>query len=89
MESIGRTPINETEVSIEALPFEFMLNALRLVDGVPAALFAERTGLSLASISGALKRAVDRGLLDPDPARLRPTELGLRFLSDLQEGFLG
>jgi oxygen-independent coproporphyrinogen-3 oxidase len=56
---------------------------------VPAALFAERTGLSLASIGGALQRAVDRGLLDPDPARLRPTELGLRFLNDLQEGFLG
>ncbi|MCX7201316.1 MAG: radical SAM family heme chaperone HemW, partial [Burkholderiales bacterium] len=85
----GQAVEDERTLSRADLPFEFMLNALRLVDGVPAALFAERTGLSLASISGALKRAVDRGLLDPDPARLRPTELGLRFLSDLQEGFLG
>jgi oxygen-independent coproporphyrinogen-3 oxidase len=86
---LGQAVEDERTLSRSDLPFEFMLNALRLVDGVPAALFAERTGLSLASISGALKRAVDRGLLDPDPARLRPTELGLRFLSDLQEGFLG
>ena len=85
----GQAIEDERTLSRSDLPFEFMLNALRLVDGVPAALFAERTGLSLASISGALKRAVDRGLLDPNPARLRPTELGLRFLSDLQEGFLG
>ena len=70
------------------LPFEFMLNALRLVDGVPAALFAERTGLSAAAISRPMARALDRGLIDPDPATIRPTALGLRFLNDLQAMFL-
>ncbi len=50
------------------LPFEFMLNALRLVDGVPSAMFGERTGLSLAAIAHRLDDAAARGLLDPDPA---------------------
>jgi len=70
------------------LPFEFMLNALRLADGVPVAWFAERTGLALATIARTIARAVERGLLDPDPATLRATPLGLRFLNDLQAGFL-
>jgi putative oxygen-independent coproporphyrinogen III oxidase len=70
------------------LPFEFMLNALRLVDGVPTASFGERTGLPLAAIAPALRRAVERGLLDPDPATIRATPLGLRFLNDLQQMFL-
>ena len=70
------------------LPFEFMLNALRLHDGVPAALFDERTGLSRAAISSELALATERGLLDPDPLRIRATPLGLRFLNDLQAMFL-
>ena len=72
----------------EELPFEFMLNALRLVDGVSAASFAERTGVPLAAIARSLERAVARGLLDPDPATIRATPLGLRFLNDLQQLFL-
>ena len=84
----GQAVEQEHRLSVSDLPFEFMLNALRLVDGVPTSLFAERTGLSLATLGGALQRAVARGLLDPDPARLRATELGMRFLNDLQEGFL-
>jgi coproporphyrinogen III oxidase-like Fe-S oxidoreductase len=75
-------------VAADALPFEFMLNALRLVHGVPSTLFAEHTGRSLASIAGPLQRAVERGLLEPDPATIRPTPLGLRFLNDLQQLFL-
>jgi putative oxygen-independent coproporphyrinogen III oxidase len=71
------------------LPFEFMLNALRLADGVPVNRFAERTGLALTAIARPIARAVERGLLDPDPATLRATPLGLRFLNDLQELFLG
>jgi oxygen-independent coproporphyrinogen-3 oxidase len=71
------------------LPFEFMLNALRLTEGVSAAQFAERTGLSLAAISAPLARALERGLLDPDPSVLRPSPLGTRFLNDLQQLFLG
>jgi len=70
------------------LPFEFLLNALRLVDGVPATAFAERTGLALATIARPIERAVALGLLDPDPTRLRATPLGLRFLNDLQALFL-
>lgn len=70
------------------LPFEFMLNALRLVEGVPTALFLERTGLSFASIAEALERAQTRGLLHSDPGLIRPTPLGLRFLNDLQAMFL-
>ena len=75
-------------VSTADLPFEFMLNALRLTEGVPAPLFAEHTGLPLAAASQALNAAVARGLLDPDPTRIRPTDLGLRFLNDLQALFL-
>lgn len=70
------------------LPFEFMLNALRLKDGVAASSFAERTGLSLAAIAHQLEAATRRGLLDADPTRLRATPLGWRFLNDLQEMFL-
>ena len=65
-----------------------MLNALRLVEGVPASLFEERTGQSLAVVARGLDKAAGKGLLLADPARLAPTELGLRFLNDLQEMFL-
>lgn len=70
------------------LPFEFMLNALRLKEGVAAPSFGERTGLSLAAIAHQLEAATRRGLLDADPTRLRATALGWRFLNDLQEMFL-
>jgi len=81
--------IEETRVpGGDELPFEFMLNALRLTDGVPAKLFAERTGLPLAAIGGDCARAVERGLLDADPTRIRATPLGQRFLNDLQMLFL-
>lgn len=70
------------------LPFEFMLNALRLREGVAASLFAERTGLSLAAIAHQLEAAVSRGLLEADPTRLQASSLGWRFLNDLQELFL-
>jgi len=75
-------------VGPDELPFEFMLNALRLKDGVPASTFVERTGLSLAAVARPLQAASARGLLDPDPTRLRATPLGWRFLNDLQEMFL-
>ncbi|OZI74956.1 radical SAM family heme chaperone HemW [Bordetella genomosp. 12] len=76
------------QVGPEELPFEFMLNALRLKEGVAASTFSERTGLSLAAIAHQLEAATQRGLLDPDPTRLRATALGWRFLNDLQEIFL-
>jgi oxygen-independent coproporphyrinogen-3 oxidase len=83
------TPLQE-DVAVErsALPFEFMLNALRLADGVPAALFAERTGLSLGRVAQTIGAAVDRGLMEPGTGLLKPTPLGRRFLNDLQQMFL-
>jgi len=81
--------ISETRrIAADELPFEFMLNALRLNEGVPTAWYTERTGLSLAGMARQIDRAVQRGLLDPDPSRFRATTLGWRFLNDLQEIFL-
>ncbi|MCK9509834.1 MAG: radical SAM family heme chaperone HemW [Pigmentiphaga sp.] len=88
LETEGAALADTRELTADDLPFEFMLNALRLRDGVPAAWFAERTGLSLAAIQAPLRRAVERGLLDADPTRLAPTPLGWRFLNDLQSLFL-
>ncbi len=76
------------EVRRADLPFEFMLNALRLTQGVPTVLFAERTGMPLSQIEPQLKQATERGLLERTPERIQPTELGLRFLNDLQTLFL-
>ena len=70
------------------LPFEFMMNALRLNEGVDAALFEERTGLPLIVCASALERARAQDLLTPDTARLEPTLHGQRFLNDLLELFL-
>jgi len=70
-------------------PFEFMLNALRLNDGVAASTFGMTTGLSLEEIAVPLAQAVARGWLQPDTSRhIRPTALGSRFLNDLIELFL-
>ena len=70
-------------VAADERAFEFMLNALRLVDGVPLTLFTQRTGLSAASIEAPLAVARRRGWLSDDPATLQPTQLGLRFHNDL------
>lgn len=72
----------------EDLPVEFLLNVLRLVDGVPAALFCERTGLLLAALEPALTQAREREWLEADPSRLQPTALGLRFLNDVLQVFM-
>jgi putative oxygen-independent coproporphyrinogen III oxidase len=82
-------PLQENlEVSRNDVGFEFMLNALRLTDGVPAPLFAERTGYPLALIAREIALAEARGLLARDAATIRPTSLGQRFLNDLQMLFL-
>jgi oxygen-independent coproporphyrinogen-3 oxidase len=70
------------------LPFEFMLNALRLNEGFAMRDFEHRTGLTESSIAPALERARGRGLVEPTVQGWRPTELGSRFLNDLQAGFL-
>ena len=68
--------------------FEFMLNALRLVEGVPLTLFSERTGLPLAVVEMALAQAIRRGMLEERNDVLRPTVLGQHFLNDLIGLFL-
>lgn len=78
----------ENRIQASEFPFEFMLNALRLKDGVPASYFYERTGQSLLSIAPALARARSKGLLENNPLRLQATALGWRFLNDLQSEFL-
>jgi len=70
------------------LVFEFMLNALRLREGVPAGTFAERTGLSMLSIAPILERVRARSLLEPDPSRLQASPLGWSFLNDVLTEFL-
>ncbi len=78
----------DAPVGADELPFEYMLNALRLIDGVPLADFAERTGLPTGRIAPALAAARERGWLTSDPDLLRPTPLGQRFLNDVIGGFL-
>ncbi len=75
-------------VELDDLPFEFMLNALRLRDGVPADYFEDRTGQPLTKIVPTIRKAIEKGLIDPHPSRIRTTDLGWRFLTDVQEMFL-
>ena len=84
----GKVVESQRVLDAAELPFEFMLNALRLTGGVPSALFSERTGLPFACLSSGIEQALARGLLDPDPARLRASPLGMRFLNDLVGIFL-
>jgi len=76
------------EVAVDELPFEFMLNALRLIEGFPADSFEQRTGLPLLTIARELEQAEQDGLIERDVARIRPTPKGQRFLNDLLERFL-
>ncbi|MEX3557809.1 MAG: radical SAM family heme chaperone HemW [Burkholderia sp.] len=88
-QAIAGTPVQEErEVGPRDLPFEFMLNTLRLAEGFPVASYAERTGLPLSTIEPALVEAERRGLIARDYEQIAPTPLGQRFLSDLQELFL-
>jgi oxygen-independent coproporphyrinogen-3 oxidase len=86
--SAGTVIQDEHEIERESLGFEFMLNALRLTEGAPTRLFIERTGQSTQSIEPALQRAEAKGLIQADHQRIQPTELGQRFLNDLQQMFL-
>jgi len=88
METKGNALIESREVEAKDLPFEFMLNALRLSDGVDTNTFTERTGLPLSTISKGLSEASKKGLLDENPSKLKATDQGLRYLNNLQEIFL-
>ncbi|MDP4300926.1 radical SAM family heme chaperone HemW [Leptothrix discophora] len=84
----GAAVSNEHEVARADLPFEFMLNVLRLRDGFPLSLLAERTGLPMSAIEAGLSEAERHGLIERDWAQVRPTARGFDFLSDLQAMFL-
>jgi len=84
----GREIQESNEIARNDLAFEFMLNALRLTNGFQVNLFAERTGLSFTTIEQTLLGAEQKGLLYRDHQQLRPTDLGMRFLNDLQQMFL-
>jgi oxygen-independent coproporphyrinogen-3 oxidase len=76
-------------VTQRELPFEFALNAFRLKSRLQAALFESRTGLPINTIQGALQTAERRHLLAGSlESGWHPTELGERFLNDLQSLFL-
>ena len=84
----GEPVTQSTEVSRQDLPFEFMLNALRLRGGFALADYADRTGLAMTSIQSGLQEAEKLGLIGRDLHRVWPTEKGFDFLSDLQALFL-
>ncbi|MFM1924410.1 MAG: Oxygen-independent coproporphyrinogen-III oxidase 1 [Pseudomonadota bacterium] len=84
----GEPVTQNNEVSRQDLPFEFMLNALRLKDGFNLTDFVERTGLAMTSIQQGLQEAEKKGLIGRDLHCVWPTEKGFDFLSDLQALFL-
>ncbi len=84
----GQAVAQDEEVRREDLPFEFMLNALRLREGFELVRFTERTGLPVTVIAQALEEAERRGLIERDLQRVWPTDRGFDFLSDLQALFL-
>jgi oxygen-independent coproporphyrinogen-3 oxidase len=84
----GTQVVERRELRRSDLPFEFMMNALRLAEGFPVPMFAERTGLPIVAAERALAQAEARGLIDHDHVRIRPTVLGRRYLNDLLGLFL-
>jgi len=82
------TLAEEKTIAADELPFEFMLNTLRLVDGFPVGLLTERTGLAVSVIEKQLRQAEQQGLIERDWKRIRPSAKGQRFLNELLELFL-
>ena len=81
--------ITRTVLDRDDLMFEFMLNALRLNDGFAENVFLQRTGLSTSDLIDATRNARQRGLIERDNNEIwKPTELGGRFLNDLQSEFI-
>ena len=86
--ALGKFVSAHRQLGPDDLVFEFMLNALRLRDGFAPELFVAHTGLPLSALHDGVQRARERGLLESGSDHIRPTELGLRFLNDLQAIFL-
>ncbi|WP_426104594.1 radical SAM family heme chaperone HemW [Massilia sp. TSP1-1-2] len=84
----GNPVQEEHEIGRDDMGFEFMLNTLRLTGGFSPNLFGERTGMGINAVDKTLNEAEAKGLLYRDHRMIRPTELGLRFLNDLQQMFL-
>ena len=83
------SPVHEeSEVPASQLPFEFLMNALRLAEGFHPALFEARTGQQLGAIMPQLRAAEAENLLTVGPERIAPTLKGRRFLNVLLERFL-
>ncbi len=80
--------VQDTEVPRADLPFEYMLNALRLTGGFKLQDFTERTGLPITAIQKGLAQAEGKGLMERDFVSAKPTARGMDFLSDLQSLFL-
>lgn len=80
--------LENTLVDKNEVGFEFMLNAMRLLDGVATPLFQQHTGVPISSIKQPLQQAEELGLLEHDIHRIRPTEKGQRYLNSLIELFL-
>lgn len=83
-----RAGLVQTEVAPAQRPFEFMLNALRLLEGFAVTQFEAGTGLPRQAVWPTLERLAERGLLAIEADRLRPTPLGLQYLNDLLVEFL-
>jgi oxygen-independent coproporphyrinogen-3 oxidase len=86
--SPAKAMLEERQIDGHELPFEFMLNALRLIEGVPSSDFLDRTGIDLSAIQKDLQVAIQKGLLTDSLTQIQATSLGLQFLNDLQEIFL-
>ncbi|MCG6874616.1 MAG: radical SAM family heme chaperone HemW [Betaproteobacteria bacterium] len=84
----GEQIVERREIERGELPFEFMMNALRLTDGIPVATFTGRTGLPVSAVQAQLAVAEAKGLIERDHQLIRPTALGQRFLNDLLQLFL-
>ena len=88
-QALRREPVAQhQDVARRDLPFEFMLNALRLKEGFSFTQFVERTGLPLSALEAGLQKATGMGLIERDGQGVRPSVRGLDFLSDLQALFL-
>ncbi len=85
---LGISNEEQKMVAVAELPFEFMLNALRLSDGFANSLFTERTGLPISTISRELEKATALGLIERDHLRVTPSAKGRLFLNDLLALFL-
>lgn len=80
--------LEQIRVDASEVGFEFMLNAMRLTDGVPTPLFQQHTGVPISSVKKPLQRAEELGLLEHTIERLRPTQKGQLYLNSLIELFL-